>query len=89
MEPEIKDEKYEALTREISSVLNKYIQENRSNTPDYMLAEFMLGCLNVYENTISKREVWFNRPDPLNNASPGYLHPNLNQTPDRPYPPAE
>lgn len=65
MQPETIDEKYEELKREVAAVLNKYSQENRSNTPDYMLANFMLGCLNVYENTISAREVWFGRPDPF------------------------
>ncbi len=65
MEEQIVDEKYEALRKEIKSILNKYSQENRSNTPDFMLADFMLGCLNVYENTISAREKWYGRPDPF------------------------
>jgi len=61
MEPQILDEKFENLKREISSVLNKYSQENRSNTPDFILAEYMLGCLTVYENTISMRNNWFTK----------------------------
>lgn len=63
MEPEMIDEEYESLKKEIAGLLNKYSQENRSNTPDYMLADFMLGCLNVYENTIRSRTEWFERKD--------------------------
>ena len=56
MEPEIKDEKYEELIREISAVCNKHSLENRSDTRDFLLAEFMLGCLNVYENTVRREK---------------------------------
>ncbi len=61
MEEEITDERYEALRKDLSALLNKYSQENRSDTPDFMLADFMLGCLNVYENTIVARENWYGR----------------------------
>ena len=49
------DRKYEEFVRDLSAVINRYSVENRSNTPDFMLAEFMAGCLNVYENTIRNR----------------------------------
>lgn len=65
MEPENNDQEYQALLKEIASVLNRHSQENRSNTPDFMLAEYLLGCLTVYENTISKREKWYGIPDPF------------------------
>jgi len=61
MEQEIYDEKYEALKKDLTSLLNNHSLESRSDTPDYMLADFMLGCLNVYENTIERRERWFGR----------------------------
>lgn len=55
------DKKYDELVREIASVCNRYSVENRSNTPDFLLAEFMLGCLNVYENTVNARADWHTR----------------------------
>ena len=61
------DMKYGNLVRELASLLNKHSEEKRSGTPDFMLAEFMLGCLTVYENTISAREKWYGRPDPFTN----------------------
>lgn len=54
------DQKYEDMKMEISAVLNKYSVENRSNTPDFMLAEYMLGCLTVYENTVNNLKRWNN-----------------------------
>ena len=72
MESEIKDERYEALIKELSELLNKYSQESGSDTPDFILAEFMLGCLTVYENTISNREKWYGRKlsRDINNTAP-------------------
>ena len=55
------DKKYDLLVKEIAAVLNRHSVENRSNTPDFMLAEFMLGVLNVYENTLRNREQWRSR----------------------------
>lgn len=61
MEEAFIDERYKALMVELSKLLNKYSQEGYSDTPDYMLAGFMLGCLNVYENTVTRRENFFGR----------------------------
>lgn len=36
------------LEREISSVLNKHSAENESNTPDFILAEYLMACLNAF-----------------------------------------
>lgn len=52
------DIKYEAFVKEIRQVINRHSRENRSNTPDFMLAEMLGGFLNVYENTIRDREAW-------------------------------
>lgn len=56
MEPEIIDEKYEEFVRDIAKVINRHSYENRSNTPDFVLAAYMVGCLTVYENTVNKRD---------------------------------
>lgn len=53
---EIFDEKYEELVREIAKICNRHSLENRSNTRDFLLAEFMLGCLTVYENTVRREK---------------------------------
>ena len=55
------DIKYEEFMRDLASVINRYSRENGSNTPDFILAEFLAGCLTVYENTISARTDWFKK----------------------------
>lgn len=47
------------LEEKLSSLLNSESRENDSNTPDYILAEFMMNCLDAFELASNKREVWF------------------------------
>lgn len=49
------DRKYDEFVRDIAKVINKHSWERFSNTPDYILAEYMAGCLTVFENTIQNR----------------------------------
>jgi hypothetical protein len=44
--------------RELTELINKYSKENDSNTPDYILAEYMINALNAFniaKNTIDER----------------------------------
>lgn len=49
------------LERELSSVLNRFSQENASNTPDFILAQFLLGCLAAWNTGVQQRETWYGR----------------------------
>lgn len=50
--------------RELASLLNRYSMENESNTPDYMLADYLIECLRALDRTIRTREQWYGRnPD--------------------------
>ena len=42
--------------KELAYVLNKYSRENLSNTPDYILAEYLNDCLNTFDKIIQLRE---------------------------------
>lgn len=46
--------------REIETVLNRYCKENDSNTPDFILATYLMDCLNAFNNAVSSREKWYN-----------------------------
>lgn len=43
---------------ELRQLLNSCCKENESNTPDFILAKFMLGCLDVFNRTIKERDEW-------------------------------
>lgn len=45
---------------EVRSAINRYSMEQGSSTPDFLLAEYLLGCLSIYEHTIQKRDNYFN-----------------------------
>ncbi len=47
------------LERKLSDLINDECRENDSNTPDFILSEFMINCLDAFELANNKREVWF------------------------------
>ncbi len=44
---------------ELESLINRFSIENKSNTPDFILALFLIRCLNAFESTSIHREKWF------------------------------
>jgi hypothetical protein len=46
------------LQKELEELLNKDSRENESDTPDYILAEYMMTCLEAYETAVKKRSDW-------------------------------
>lgn len=46
---------------EIASVINRHSRENRSNTPDHLLAEFTLDALDAFDRVVNMRETWYGR----------------------------
>ncbi len=47
------------LETKLKGLINEESRENDSNTPDFLLAEFMMKCLDAFELTSNRREVWF------------------------------
>jgi hypothetical protein len=41
--------------RELATLLNRYSKENGSDTPDFILANYLIGCLDVFNNTQTQR----------------------------------
>ncbi len=63
----------ETLERELASTLNRFSAENASNTPDFILAQYLLGCLAAWNQAVQQRETWYGRdarPTGGNAASP-------------------
>lgn len=56
------------FSTELESLLNRHSMENASNTPDFILAHYLLGCLNVWNVGVQQRETWYGR-DPRQTAS--------------------
>ena len=45
--------------KEISSVINNHSKENGSDTPDFILAEYLEMCLKNFDVTIKSRKNWY------------------------------
>lgn len=60
------------LARELTRVLNIHCCENESNTPDYILADYMLACLKAYEIAMKARASWYGRMDEPGRGSQPY-----------------
>lgn len=50
-----------SLREDIRHAINCACAENTSNTPDFILAEFLTDCLNAYDMATQKREKWYGR----------------------------
>ena len=48
------------LYNEISSVLNKHSAESGSNTPDYVLAQFLLESMTAFNAATNRRDAHYN-----------------------------
>lgn len=46
---------------ELESLINRHSMENGSNTPDFLLAEFLVCQLRVWNQYVTRREEWFGR----------------------------
>ncbi len=46
---------------ELRSLLNRHSAENDSNTPDFLLAEYLIDVLDAFNSLNNKRERWYGR----------------------------
>jgi hypothetical protein len=44
---------------ELRELINRHSVENGSNTPDYMLADYLVKCLDTWEHFTILRERWY------------------------------
>jgi hypothetical protein len=47
--------------KELTAVLNKHSKETASNTPDFILAKFLIICLHAFDVSTNEREAWHGR----------------------------
>ena len=51
---------YQEIVRDIARVVNMYSLEQESQTPDYILAEYMLKSLSDLNRLMRDRDYWYN-----------------------------
>jgi hypothetical protein len=50
-----------SFEKELQSLINCHSKENESNTPDFILAQYMQACLNAFNTATTQREAWYGR----------------------------
>ena len=45
--------------QEIVALLNTGSRENASNTPNFILADYLLDCLRAFESAVNARTNWY------------------------------
>ena len=49
------------LRKQIEQVINSTSSENGSDTPDFILAEYLTDCLTAFDKATIAREKWYGR----------------------------
>lgn len=49
----------EDFRSELQSLINRNSKENGSNTPDFILAEFLNSCLAAFDAGVNARQKWY------------------------------
>jgi len=45
--------------KELENLINRHCLENESDTPDFILAQYLRECLTVFKNTVRNRDIWY------------------------------
>ena len=48
---------------DLKVLLNQHCAENTSNTPDHILADYLLACLAGFDAAVNARSSWYGRHD--------------------------
>lgn len=59
--------------QQLEWLINCHSQENASNTPDFILAQYLIGCLEAWNAAVRRREEWYGRANqgPGGGSGPG------------------
>jgi len=47
--------------KELEELINRYSLENGSDTPDFILADYLVMCLETFDKILQLREQWYGR----------------------------
>lgn len=45
--------------KELETLINKHSKENTSQTPDFILADYLENCLMAFDNAVSEHNAWY------------------------------
>jgi hypothetical protein len=57
------DDSKSQFRKSIETAINSHSMENGSDTPDYILAEYLVGCLEAFDRAVTKRTAWYDKDE--------------------------
>lgn len=58
----INNQEKPSFRKELQHIINCYSKENGSDTPDFILAEYLCACLHAFDNAVTARSAWYSKP---------------------------
>ena len=52
----------DTFREELTRLINRYSKENGSDTPDFLLAEFLVAALAAFDQAVTARSKWYGIP---------------------------
>jgi hypothetical protein len=49
--------------RDLEQLINKHSMENDSNTPDFILADYLMDALDAFDRACNTRTHWYRKDD--------------------------
>jgi len=50
-----------SFPKELENLINRYSIEGGSNTPDFILAEYLKQCFDTFDMCVRKRDEWYGK----------------------------
>ena len=50
---------YTEFENELIALINKYSLESDSDTPDFILGKYLMGCLHNFNSAVDSRDSWY------------------------------
>lgn len=66
---------YTVFRIELKDLINKCCMENSSNTPDFILASYLINCLESFDAAVKLRTAWYDTE-----KIEGFYHPDGDKT---------
>lgn len=54
-----------SFEKELEQLINRHSVENASDTPDFILAKFIGGCLEAFATATQARDKWYGKAGPV------------------------
>jgi hypothetical protein len=58
MSEQIDEQPPETFEHELQKLINRFSVENRSDTPDFILAQYLQQCLTSFNYCVRRRDQW-------------------------------